>query len=309
MGAIVFPHVDLDVIVGKPTNTSVQKLKPQLYTNARSVASPRGGGTNGHLAIVMPAPAYLVQAAGVPFFIPVHPGAAPVHAVAATAAMIAETIRLYNQQIVEHTLYNRVSTELTSQILHAVDITWLRELENTDFGFADVTPVMIIEHLEDNYAVLTPEALEANRTSLSDAWNPDQPIENLWIKIFEIQCIATAGNAKISDVAAITLTLAMFEQSGLLAITTQQWPYVPLHSGLWPPSSPISPLPIQNASAKLRPMRLAIMASTLLMPSPPTNKQLTTRLTMPPLLPMPPPHLFSSRTCKVGVCIIAGPMD
>jgi hypothetical protein len=137
--------------------------------------------------------------------------------------MIAETIRLYNQQPVEHTLYNRVSTEITSQILRAVDITWLPELENTAFGFADVTPVMIIEHLEANYAVLTPEALEANRTSLSDAWNPDQPIENLWIKIFEIQRIATAGNADISDVAAITLTLAMFEQSGLLAITTQQW--------------------------------------------------------------------------------------
>jgi hypothetical protein len=177
MGAIVFPHVDLDVIVGKPTNTSVQKLKRQIYTNAKSVTSPSGGGTNGHRALVMPVPAYLVRA-GVAFMIPDHPGrAAPVHAAGATAAMIAETIRLYNQQPVEHTLYNRVSTEITSQILRAV------------FGFADVTHVMIIKHLEDNYAVLTPEALEANRTSLSDACNPDQPIENLWIKIFEIQRI------------------------------------------------------------------------------------------------------------------------
>jgi uncharacterized phage-associated protein len=225
MGAIVFPHMDLDVIVGKPTNTSVQKLKRPIYTNAKSVTSPRGGGTNGPRALVMPVPAYLVRA-GVAFMIPDHPGrAAPVHAAGATAAMIAETIRLYNQQPVEHTLYNRVSTEITSQILRAVDITWLRELENADFGFADVTHVMIIEHLEDNYAVLTPEALEANRTSLSDAWNSDQPIENLLIKIFEIQRIATAGtNANISDVvAAITLMLAMFKQSRLLAITTQQW--------------------------------------------------------------------------------------
>jgi hypothetical protein len=99
----------------------------------------------------------------------------------------------------------------------------LRELENADFGFADVTPAMLLAHLESIYAVLTPEALEANRNSLSDAWNPDLPIENLWIKISEIQRIATAGNAEISDVAAITLTLAMFEASGLLAVTTQQW--------------------------------------------------------------------------------------
>jgi hypothetical protein len=45
----------------------------------------------------------------------------------------------------------------------------------------------------------------------------------LWKKIVEIQRIATVGGAPITDVAAITLTLAMFEKSGLLSTTTQQW--------------------------------------------------------------------------------------
>jgi hypothetical protein len=40
MGVLTFPHPILTVIIGKPTNTNVQLLKRQLYTNARSVGSP-----------------------------------------------------------------------------------------------------------------------------------------------------------------------------------------------------------------------------------------------------------------------------
>jgi hypothetical protein len=222
MGEIVFPYPELTVIVGKPTNSDIQALKRQVYTNARSVTSPRGGGRHGHLAIVMTPAAYFVRAQAA-FLVPVHPGGAPTHAVAASAATIAENIRLFNQEVTQHTLYYRVSTELTSQILRAVDNIYLRELEDPEFGYGDVSPHTMIQHLDDNYAVLTPEALEANRTALSDPWNPDEPIENLWTKMFEIQRIATAGAAEISDVAVITLTLAMFENSGLLGTTTQQW--------------------------------------------------------------------------------------
>jgi hypothetical protein len=69
MGTLVFPHAELTVIVGKPTNSSIQLLQRLLFTNARSVPSPRGGGNNGHLAIVMNNAAYDARA-GVPFVVP-----------------------------------------------------------------------------------------------------------------------------------------------------------------------------------------------------------------------------------------------
>jgi hypothetical protein len=224
MGVLIFPHPDLMVIVGKPTNTTVQLLKRQLYTNARSVTSPRGGGNNGHLAMLMSDAAYLLRA-GEAFAIPLHPGVTSVHVAGATAAQIAETIRLFNQNLKEHALYNEVATALKA---HAVDNTYIRELEDATFGFADVTPHAMLDHLDTTYAVLTPEALETNRTSLSDGWNPDELLENLWRKIIEVQRIATSGGAPITDVAAITLTLAMFKKSGLLGTTTQQWRVCPV---------------------------------------------------------------------------------
>ncbi|MCK7513585.1 MAG: hypothetical protein MZV70_62560 [Desulfobacterales bacterium] len=53
-----FPHPVLTPISGEPTNTSLQLLQQELFANARAIFSTRGGGANGHLALVMPAPDY-----------------------------------------------------------------------------------------------------------------------------------------------------------------------------------------------------------------------------------------------------------
>ena len=229
---LTFPHTELTPVLGKPTNSSIQLLQRQLYTNARSITSPRGGGNNGHLALLMSDFDYFARA-GIAFTIPVHPDVAPVHSVGATSAQIAETIRLYNQELAAHTLYHQVSTALKSQILAAVEITYLRALENADFGFADVTPLTMLKHLKTTYGVLTPEALEANRSTLTTPWNPDDPIEDLWKRIEETQRIATTGGAPITDEAVIALTLTMFEKSGLLAHTTQIWRVKPIVYWNW----------------------------------------------------------------------------
>lgn len=224
---LTFPHAELSPIVGEPTNTSLQLLRRQLYANARSIDSTRGGGNNGHLAILMSDAAYLARA-GVAFVIPAHPGAAPVHAPAATAAQIAETIRLFNQDLADHTLYNKVATALKAQLLQAVDATYLSALEDPEFGYADVTARAMLAHLQTRYGTLTPEAVETNRNALSTPWNPDEPIETLWKRIAEIRRVAAAGNEPITEVTAITLTVAMIEKTGLLSDATKAWRLRPL---------------------------------------------------------------------------------
>ena len=106
-----FPYATLTPIEGKPTNTTSHILQRQLYTNARAIDSPRGGGTHGHMAMLLSDAEYLARA-GVPFIVPCHPGAAPDAAAGATAAQIAESIRLYNQTLADVTLYNRLSAAL-----------------------------------------------------------------------------------------------------------------------------------------------------------------------------------------------------
>lgn len=124
---------------------------------------------------------------GVPFVIPRHPGPPPI--AAGTAAAISVALRAYTDA-----LYNNLRAARTAQILTAINPSFLSALlEDPDFGFGDVTPFAMLEHLRDEYGTMTPEELESNRAALSEPWNFDDTIENLWAKISNIQRVATLG--------------------------------------------------------------------------------------------------------------------
>ena len=86
MSKFTFPHESLTPINGKPTNTTLQLLQHQLFTNAHSVPSARGGGLHGHLAMLLNDVEFIARA-GVAFIVPVHPG--PLPPPIGTAAIIA----------------------------------------------------------------------------------------------------------------------------------------------------------------------------------------------------------------------------
>ena len=59
---LTFPYPVLSPIVGTPSNSSLQALQKQIYTNAHAINSPCGGDVNSYLALVMTASAYLLCA-------------------------------------------------------------------------------------------------------------------------------------------------------------------------------------------------------------------------------------------------------
>ena len=100
-----------------------------------------------------------------------------------TAAVIGVALHNYAEALADVALYNALSAALTAQILSAVNASFLSALEDPDFGFGDVTPCAMLEHLCTEYGTLTPEELEKNRAALSEPWNFDNPIEDLWAKL------------------------------------------------------------------------------------------------------------------------------
>ena len=91
--SLTFPHPVLTPVTdAPPTIVSITTLQSELYENAMAIHTTLGGGTNGHLAVVMPDAAYLTRA-GVAFPPPDHPGATAVHAAGAT------TVAFYSAQI------------------------------------------------------------------------------------------------------------------------------------------------------------------------------------------------------------------
>jgi hypothetical protein len=209
-----FPHAELTPIVGKPTAVDVQLLQKKVYANTRAVHCTRGGGANGYLGITMDPAVYLARA-GKAFIPPAHPGNQLVHAANATVAQTTVANRTYDDE--------EVREAIRQQILTAVDATYHGVLADADFGYADVTISVILTHLRFTYAKLTGDDLETNRTQLATMWNPDEPIENLWLRIKHIRAVATAGQEPITDSTVIRLTLVALDQAGVYAHPIKTW--------------------------------------------------------------------------------------
>jgi hypothetical protein len=170
----------------------------------------------------MPAAEYLTRT-GQTFDIPVHPGATPLHPGNPTSAQITETNRQYAASLTEHALYQTTNEELKKQIIAAVPTLYLAILSDDEMGFADVACSTMLAHLKATYATITTDDLETNRDRLTADWSPDNPIEDLWIRIREIQRFAAAGNEPISNTTALRLTLNTLERTGVLTTSIERW--------------------------------------------------------------------------------------
>ena len=138
-----FPYESLTSIAGKPTSTTFKLLQRQLFTNARSVPSARGGGNHDHLAILITSAEYLARV-GIPFTTPVHPGPPP--------AAEGTAVRNYNDALADVTLYNNLRAALTAQILIAVNASFLAPQKILILDSA------ILSHLPCSYICVTSTA-------------------------------------------------------------------------------------------------------------------------------------------------------
>jgi hypothetical protein len=138
-------------------------------------------------------PATYLARAGVPFVAPNHPGGQPVYAPNAMVAQITATNRTYDAALAEFRRYEEIREAIRQQILQAVEATYHDVLADEAFGYAEVTIPQILTHLRTTYATLTDDDLETNRNKLFTPWNPDEPIEQLWLRIKHIRAVATAG--------------------------------------------------------------------------------------------------------------------
>jgi hypothetical protein len=164
--AFIYPHTSLTKIVGKPSYGTLQKLLKEVYANARTIYSTRGGGNNGHLALVMPDSEYRRRTAGVPFEPPTHPGKAPTTGALITMVEFEAAHKIHVAKEKEFQVYTQVGASLKAQLLATIESTYTNALEDPMFGFADITPLDIMAHLRTVYGQLKPDDRGALRKTL-----------------------------------------------------------------------------------------------------------------------------------------------
>jgi hypothetical protein len=137
--SFTLPHKQLALIPGKASAATIRQLKKELYANARSIHSDRGGGLNSHLGLVMPTAAYVIRA-GAAFDEPNHPGIQPVHAAAANVAQITAANRSYDHAMDEFKTYATITEKLKKQVLSAVNPCQSRQRPSVHRPYAQAEP-------------------------------------------------------------------------------------------------------------------------------------------------------------------------
>ena len=227
-----YPHPTLTPIVGEPDFDTVQQLCAELYTNAMSVASDRGGGNHGHLALLMTQEEYTTTA-GNNFEPPINPGPNPIHPIGATQHQIIEANRIHSADKIEHKAYLNVGQALKAMIIKAIQPVYINILKDPVLGFANITARQLLQHIKTTYGRITTDILVANSEALSREWSPDDPIENLWMHVDKCRRLATAGADPITDATAVHTTINVLEKSGVFADAIRDWRKRPDNEKTW----------------------------------------------------------------------------
>lgn len=205
-----------------PNKGYLQVLFSECYERVMSVPSTRGGGAHGHLAILMSAAKYAELPNTIAFNEPAHPGEAPHHAADATQFQIAETNRLFNVQIEDFKIYQSVKTSIKDLIRKAVPDIYLNELAEERFGYANVTPRTMLEHLETTYGSVIEADLTKNLEDIQKQWSPEQPLEDLFKQIRICRAFAE-GHDTITEKSAVRYALTNLENTGVFKEAVKEW--------------------------------------------------------------------------------------
>ena len=223
----IFPHPTLTPLSNTtPTGATLRILHQELNANAIAVPSTRGNGTLGHFALVTPAANYLLIAT-VPFDAPVHPGNAPVHQLNATGAQITEGNRQFTADGKEHTLFINTEAALKKQLLQAVPATFTQKLRHSELGYANITTLTLLTHLDTTYGTIQEEDLERNLTELHKPWQTDQPIETLFYQLTNCRTFAEDTDP-ISEATAIRAGLTNLENTSSFTEAIREWRQRPI---------------------------------------------------------------------------------
>ena len=162
-----FPHPKLTAApAGKrPDYVFARTLKSEVFGNAISVHTHRGGGAHGHLGeVVDPANYLVITAPNVDAYnAQVYPGDAPAILVGMTAAQIHAAEELWKRNMKEFETANDVRQELKALIIGAIDDKYIADLKDPVLRYANVTVLELLTYIMATYGVMLPTEQAKNK--------------------------------------------------------------------------------------------------------------------------------------------------
>jgi hypothetical protein len=219
-------------IIGTPNYQSIAARHNILKQNASSVTTTLAGGQHGLLALVINNEEYN-DLTGEVWIEPQHPGARPVAARLTTENDLTSANNRWSDDIETWNLVHNIRKALTKQIINAVDDEFIEDLKDHNTGYANKTPLEMLEHLYEDYGQLTAQDISENKNRLKEDFDTNKTMVAHFHKIKEIRIIADKTGNTITDADAIAETYLVIDRCGLFSKAVDDWDEVEEKDKTW----------------------------------------------------------------------------
>jgi hypothetical protein len=161
-----FPHPVLPTVQGEPDYQTVHPTRKFLQANSQEIDAHLGGGTLGHLGLIISDAAYAMiaptTAAGPTLWtIPQAPWRAPTNT-DGTAAQISAARHIWGEDVQTYRTCTSVQQALKKQIIRVFEPMYLDILNDNMVGYANISSRDMLDHLFETYDNITAVDLEIN---------------------------------------------------------------------------------------------------------------------------------------------------
>ena len=217
-----FEYPTISRIHGQPTYETLQRMYNELKSNASSIPSTLGGGTHGHLGLLLDATQY-AMISPYPYIRPIFPG--PLYV---PPNLTPQMAMMYQNQHKEHVRIFRevqgVENALRQQIASAIDQEYLMALRNRHTNSITIPIHEIIKFLFKSYGKITPAKLHEKEEKVKQMiYDPTTPLDTILNPIDDLVDYATAANSPYSNEQTINFAYIILLNTGKFSSYIREW--------------------------------------------------------------------------------------
>jgi hypothetical protein len=220
------PHPVLPTVQGEPDYQTIHTTRKFLQANSRAINTHLGGGTLGHLGLIISDASYAMIApttnAGPTLWAtPQVPGRALANT-DGTAAQISAARHIWEEDVQTYQTCTSVQQALKKQIISVFEPMYLDILNENMVGYATISARDMLDHLFETYGNITAVDLEINFEHMRRAWDPQQPVETLFKQIQDCADYSEAGGV-LDHPQQINVVYAKIFATGHFMSACRRW--------------------------------------------------------------------------------------
>jgi hypothetical protein len=160
------PHPVIPIVQGEPDYQTIHSTRKSLQANSRAIDTHLGGGTLGHLGLIIWDASYAMIASTtdtgpILWISPQTPGRDPANT-DCTASQISAARHVWEEDVQTYHTYTSVHQALKKQIISVFEPMYLDVLYDNMFGFTNISARDMLDHLFSTYGNITAVDLEIN---------------------------------------------------------------------------------------------------------------------------------------------------